>query len=397
MPEITSTTSDYRPPSDVLHDSEQRVLLDVPARVVFKVMLVASLFWLGLQALDQLTGLIIQIAIAAFLAVAADPVVRRMEARGIGRGRAVGIVMLVALLALGLIVAIFIPPLVEQGDRLIEGAPEIVTDIQDSGWYERLDREFGIVDRASEQAAELPSRVSAQLGTVLGVVAAGLFGTITILFLTVFLLLGGGTVVEGTVRVFPKLAERRWWSIIQGAYLGIAAYVGGAIVIALIGGTVVTLSALAIGLPYALPLGLWMMLLETIPMIGATIGAIPAVIVAFAAGGTWQGLVMIAIVVVYQQFENIVVQPRVQGKAASLTPLTVFLSVLIGSQLLGVLGALFAVPVAGVVLIFVRQLIQDQGSGELSVPTFAPGEAPPAPDVDDDGKPGVSDSSGDQI
>jgi predicted PurR-regulated permease PerM len=395
VPEITPTSSAYIPPSDQLHDSQQRVVLDVPARVVFKVMLVAGLFWLGIMALGELTGLIIQFAIAAFLAVAADPVVRRMERRGIARGRAVLVVMLAAIAALALVIAVFVPPLVSQGNKLVDNAPSIVTDVTHSGWYHELDRKFGVVDTASKQAAKLPGKVSSQLGTVVAVVVAGVFGTITIMFLTVFLLLGGGQVVEGTVRVFPKLAERRWWSIVQGAYSGIAAYVGGAIVIALIGGSVMTITAFALGLPYALPLGLWMMLLEIIPMIGASIGAIPAIIVAFVSGGAVQGIVMIAIVVAYQQVENIVIQPRVQGKAAALSPLVVFVSVLVGSQLLGVLGALFAVPVAGVLQIFVRQLIDDQGSADLTMPALAPHDLPDAPDVDDDGRPGITDPSGD--
>ncbi len=393
MAEITPTSAEYRPPSDVMHDSTQRVVLDVPSRVVFKVMLVAALSWLAINALAQLTGLIIQIAIAAFLAVAADPLIRRMQRRGIGRGRAVAIVMLAAFVAFTLVVSVFVPPLVEQGDRLIEATPDIISDVQDSGWYGRLDEQFGIVETASEQVERLPGIVSDQLGTVLGAVLAGLLGTLTIFFLTVFLLLGGGQVVEGTVRLFPQLAERRWWAIVQGAYSGISAYVGGAIVIALIAGSVMTISAFALGLPYALPLGLWMGLLVIIPMIGATIGAIPAVIVAFVAGGVWQGLVMSAIVIVYQQIENIIIQPRVQGKAASLSPFVVFLSVLVGSQLLGVLGALFAVPVAGVIQIFIRQLMQAQGSQEMSVPSIH-ADAPDAPDVDDDGVPGVSGPDG---
>jgi predicted PurR-regulated permease PerM len=86
----------------------------------------------------------------------------------------------------------------------------------------------------------------------------------------------------------------------------------------------------------------------------------------------------------------------VQGKAAALSPLVVFVSVLVGSQLLGVLGALFAVPVAGVVQIFMKQMIEDQGSHDLSMPALAPEDLPEAPDVDEDGVPGVSDESGEQ-
>ena len=97
---------------------------------------------------------------------------------------------------------------------------------------------------------------------------------------------------------------------------------------------------------------------------------------------------MLSVVIVYQQVENIIIQPRVQGRAAALSPLIVFVSVLVGSQLLGVLGALFAVPVAGVIQIFVRQIIHDQGSHELTVPALAPEDLPQLPDLDDDGAPG---------
>ncbi|MEO6867848.1 MAG: AI-2E family transporter [Gaiellales bacterium] len=396
MTETTPTQPSYSPKPIGATPEPNRVLLDVPARVVVKVLFIIALFWLASSALVQLSGLLIQISIAAFLAVAADPIVRRMARRGVARGRAVVIVMLASFGVLGIIIAMFVPPLVEQAGKLIDATPSIIDDITKSGWYEQVDERFGIVQTLSEQAEKLPAEVSDQIGNVLSGVASGLFGTITIIFLTIFLLLGGGQLVQGTVRVFPLLAERRWWTIVQGAYTGIAAYVGGAIVIAFIGGSVVTVSALILGLPYALPLGIWMGLLEIIPMIGATIGAIPAVIVAFAVGGTVEGIAMIIIVVVYQQFENIYVQPRVQGKAASLTPLIVFLAVLIGSQLLGVLGALFAVPVAGVIQIFIRQIIDERGNGSLVMPPLRPDDLPLAPDVDQDGQPGVAGPNGDQ-
>jgi predicted PurR-regulated permease PerM len=216
-------------------------------------------------------------------------------------------------------------------------------------------------------------------------VLAGVFGALTILFLTVFLLLGGGQVVRGLIRLFPKLTEPRWWSVIQGTYSGVAAFVGGMIIIALLGGTSVAIMSTILGLPYALPLGLWMMMLEIIPMIGATIGAIPAVIVAFVAGGTLDGIVMLVFIIAYQQIENILIQPRVQGRQAELSPLIVFVAVLVGSQLLGVLGALFAVPLAGVLQIIIKQIVQEQGSGDLELPDlFNPlesADATPSPDA----------------
>jgi predicted PurR-regulated permease PerM len=273
-----------------------------------------------------------------------------------------------AFVLMALAIAVFVPPLVEQGNRLIDAAPGIVDDVRSNDVYQEADRRFDVIDTLSDQAEELPGLVGDQLGTVVGKVLAGLFGALTILFLTVFLLLGGGQVVRGIIRLFPRLTEPRWWTVVQGTYTGVAAFVGGMIIIALLGGTSLALMAAILGLPYALPLGLWMMMLEIIPMIGATIGAIPAVIVAFVAGGTIEGIVMLGFVIAYQQIENIIIQPRVQGRQAELSPLIVFVAVLVGSQLLGVLGALFAVPLAGVLQIIIKQIVQEQGSGDLELP-----------------------------
>ena len=331
-------------------------------------MLLRGVLTLAVNVVLELRGLIVQVAIAAFLAVAADPAVRRLERRGIGRGRAVAAVMIGAFAFVAIVFAVLVPPLVEQGNRFIDAAPGIVEDTRDSRLFRDLDKQYDVVDRASEQAASLPGLVSDQLGTVFGAVAAGVLGTLTILFLVVFLLLGGGQVVEGTVRVFPKLAERRWWTIVQGAYSGIAAYVGGAIVIALCGGTVLAITAAVLGLPYALPLGLWMMLLEIIPMIGATIGAIPAVIVAFVAGGVVEGIVVLAFLVVYQQIENTIIQPRIQSHVVQLPGIAIFFSVLVGGELLGVLGALIAVPIASIVQIIVKQVLVASGRDQIELP-----------------------------
>ncbi|MCW2972303.1 MAG: hypothetical protein JWN72_576 [Thermoleophilia bacterium] len=390
----TTTTSTARVETQ-LEGAPTNVRIDVPAMVVAKLLFVVLAFALGVLILRELAGFLIQLAIALFLAIAADPIVRKLERAGIGRGRAIAIVMVTAFVAIGGALSVFVPPLVTQGDRLISNAPGIVRDARDSKLIDRLDRRFDIVDKATEEAGKLPKVVGKEVGSVVGAVVAGIFGAISILFLTLFLLAGGGQAARGTVRVFPRLAERRWWAIIQGAYTGISAYVGGAIIIALLGGASVALMAFILGLPYALPLGLWMMLLEIIPMIGATIGAVPAIIVAFVVGGPVKGIIMIAFIIVYQQIENIVIQPRVQGRAAALSPLVVFMSVLIGSQLLGVLGALFAVPVAGVVQIFMRQVIEQRGTEDMHLPALISGEPVSEGEIAADGPTDVSPADGD--
>jgi predicted PurR-regulated permease PerM len=362
-----------------------RVVLDVPARVVVKVLLVAAAFAVAVNVVLELRSLLIQLSIAAFLAISADPVVRRLGQRGVSRGKAVMLVMSAAFVVLALAISVFVPPLVQQGDRLISAAPGIVDDVRENDLYREADDRYDIVDTLSRQAERLPGLVGDQIGSLVGAVLASVFGALTIIFLTIFLLLGGGQVVRGLIRLFPKIAEPRAWSVVQGTYAGVSAFVGGMIIIALMGGTSLAIVAALLGLPYVLPLGLWMMMLEIIPMVGATIGAIPAVIVAFVAGGTVEGIVMLAFVIGYQQVENIIIQPRVQGRQAELSALFVFLAVLVGSQLLGVLGALFAVPVAGVIQIIARQVIDEQGSGHLELPdlfadaaTVEPPEVEPA-------------------
>lgn len=364
------------------------VQLDVPARVVVKTLVIAALVAFGVVLLLELRTLLLQLAVAAFLAVAIDPLVQLLHRRGLGRGRALAVVMLGFLGALAVLAAVLVPPLVDQGQQLDTAAPQIVEDLRRSALYERLNERFGIAEAATDQAERIPGIVSSELGTVLGAVLTGIFGTITVLFLTLFMLAGGRGTVQGIVQLVPRLAEQRWWSVVQGAYRAIGAYVTGALIIAVIGGSVVVVSCLVLDLPYALPLGLWMMLLEVVPLIGATIGAVPAILVAFAVGGQVDGLVMILIIGVYQQVENVLIQPRVQGKAASLSPLVIFVSVLTGAELLGVLGALVAVPIAGVVQIVLRQFVVRQGTTELELPALAP-DAPEAPDADGDGEPGV--------
>ncbi|MBC7462525.1 MAG: AI-2E family transporter, partial [Thermoleophilia bacterium] len=246
-PTATTTTSSTRAENQT-EGAPTNVRIDVPASVIAKMLFVVLAFVLGVLIVKALTGFLIQFAIALFLAIAADPVVRRLERAGIGRGRAIAIVMVTAFVAVGGALSVFVPPLVQQGDRLITNAPGIVTDARDSKLIHQLDKRFGIVNKATDEAGKLPKVVGEQVGSLVGAVVAGIFGALSILFLTLFLLAGGGQAARGTVRVFPRLAERRWWAIIQGAYTGISAYVGGAIIIALLGGGSVALMAFILGL-----------------------------------------------------------------------------------------------------------------------------------------------------
>lgn len=382
---ITSTADvgTAPPTSAIIARQRPQVSLHVPSRMVLKVLLLLTLFYAGVQILQQLAPFFLSLSVAAFLAVAADPAVRALQARGLGRGTSVAALMVALLLVLGVFVSLFVPPLVDQGNRIVNNAPQQIRDVRDNDTYQRFDQRFNVFDRAAEQLEKLPARVSSEIGTVLTAVLAGVFGTLTILFMMVLLLLSGGKLVEGTARLFPQIAERRWWTLVQGAYRSIGAYVAGTLTVAFVAGATLTLMLLVLGVPYPLPLGLWMLMFAIVPLVGATIGALPALVVAFAAGSMWKGLILLAFVVIYQQVENLYIQPKIQGKVVSLPPVVIFLSVLIGAQLMGVLGALFAVPVAGVIQIVLRQYLdeRDDTETEVELPPIAPDEAPGPPDV----------------
>jgi predicted PurR-regulated permease PerM len=145
--------------------------------------------------------------------------------------------------------------------------------------------------------------------------------------------------------------------------------------------------------PYIIVLGLFTFVLNFIPMVGATIGAIPAIAVVFFTNGAWAAAVVTAFIVVYQQLENSIIQPRIQGKVVNLPPIAIFFSVFIGSNIFGVIGALFAVPVASVIAIILDHWFAHTGRMSIEPPRLfdengyvirrgadLEAEAPPLPD-----------------
>jgi len=274
------------------YQKEKSVSVRIPAATVFKVLMITALVGGLAYLLILLSSLLLTVSVAAFLAIAADPGVRFVEQKlRLGRGAAVAAVMLGLTVLLAVAIAVFVPPLVTQGQKLVAAAPGAVNKVRHNAQIRKIDQRYHVVDKASKQAESLPGKVSKQLGSVVGAVLAGLVGSFTMMFLMVLFLLGGGQLTSSIAQVVPQLAERRWWSIVQDSYRSIGAYVAGTLLIAVIAGVAMLAALLALQLPFALPLALWMALLDIVPLIGATIGAVPALIVAFAAGGVVDGII----------------------------------------------------------------------------------------------------------
>jgi len=306
------------------------------------------------------------IFIALFLTLALNPAVDRLERRIKRRGIATGTVFISALVAVALVGWLFIPTLVDQVNNFAHQVPNYLDDItKGRGRLGFLQEKYHLVDKAREAldkggASKLFGISGTALALAKGVVTAVL-ATLTIIFMTFFMLLEGPKWVERFFLLLKPASRQRWQTVGHDIYRTVGGYVTGNLLISLIAGTLTAIVLAIMHVPYAIALGLIVAILDLIPLAGATIAAILVGAVAFLHSIP-AGIVVVAFFIVYQQVENHVLQPIVYGRTVQLSPLVVLIAVLIGAELAGVLGALAAIPVAGAIqVIFLDWLRHRRG------------------------------------
>ena len=218
------------------------------------------------------------------------------------------------------------------------------------------------------------ARVLGISGTALAVtkgVVTAVVATLTIAFLTLFMLLEGPAWVERLFSLLPEEKQPRWRKVGNDIYRTIGGYVSGNLAISLIAGVVTTAVLLGVGVPFAVALGLLVAILDLIPLAGATIAAILVSTVAFL-DSTTSGIIVLIFFIVYQQLENHVLQPIVYGRTVQLSPLVVLMAVLIGAELAGVIGALAAIPVAGTVQVLLVDWLEHRRARSGKPPGATP-------------------------
>jgi predicted PurR-regulated permease PerM len=299
--------------------------------------------------------------IALFLALALNPAVDRLERRLGRRGAATGVVSVATLVAIGLIGWLFIPTLVDQVNNFAHKVPDYLDDVtKGRGRLGFLQTKYHLVDKARDALREGgASKLFGLSGTALAVakgVVNAVLATVTIAFMTFFMLLEGPNWIDRFFSLLRPDQRRRWRAVGHDIYRTVGGYVSGNLLISLIAGGLTAIVLTIMGVPYAIALGLIVGILDLIPLAGATIAAIIVGTVAFLHSVP-AGIVVVGFFIVYQQVENHVLQPVVYGRTVQLSPLAVLISVLIGAELAGVLGALAAIPVAGTLqVIFVDWL-----------------------------------------
>jgi predicted PurR-regulated permease PerM len=258
--------------------------------------------------------------------------------------------------------------------------PAYIDQLRDSQLVQRLDREYELVDRLREGATDLLSGVAAPDTAVSAArrVVDGLFATISILVIAFLLSLYGARIRDWLVGTVRPGASARLMRVSEGMYRVISGYVAGALLVAITGAVAAAIFLTVVGVPYVPALAFWVGLMAMIPLVGSVLGAVPYVLVAFFSSSWQVGVASIVFFVVYQQIENHLVQPQIMRRTVRLNPLWVIIAVIAGAQLLGIVGALVAVPVAGMLQVALQEW------------TRAPGEAPPPEPPEPEPPPGAA-------
>jgi predicted PurR-regulated permease PerM len=341
-----------------LVDLRTRTILRVLG-VVIAVAVVLEVVWISRQVISWLL-------ISLFLTLALDPLVSWIERRAhVKRSAAIGIAYLIVTLAIVAIGWTFVPKLVDEVNGFVQALPGYVHDLTHGrGRLGFLERKYHVVEKVRAEVQKGgASRILGISGTALAVtrsVITIIAATVTIVFLTFFMLLEGRAWVERFYAVLPEHSQPRWRRVGNDIYRTVGGYVTGNLLISLIAGISITIVLLALGVPFAVALGLLVAVLDLIPLAGATVAGIIVVGVSFLHSVP-AGIIVAVFFIVYQQLENHFLQPVIYGRTVQLSPLVVLMAVLIGAALAGILGALVAIPVAGTIQVLLRDQLAHRG------------------------------------
>jgi predicted PurR-regulated permease PerM len=369
--------NNVRPGGDALPTMTPERVVDLRARTIFRVLAIAIAVAVMLEVVWIARHVIAWILIAVFLTLALDPLVGVIQRRArLGRGGAIALTYLVLILVIVAIGATFVPKLVDETNGFVQASPNYVHDLTHGrGRLGFLETRYHVVEKVRAQVKQggatkvlgLSGAALSATKSVITVIAA----TVTIVFLTFFMLLEGGEWVERCYSLFPEESRPRWRRVGHDIYKTVGGYVTGNILISLIAGASITIVLLVLGVPYAVALGLVVAFLDLIPLAGATVAGVIVTVVAFLHTIP-AGIIVLVFFIVYQQLENHWLQPVIYGRTVQLSPLVVLVSVLVGAALAGIIGALAAIPVAGAIQVLVRDQLSARRSA-AAVPAAPPG------------------------
>jgi predicted PurR-regulated permease PerM len=316
---------------------------------------------------------------AIFLATALSPVVNWL-ARRMKRGFAIALTYLGLLLVPILLISLIVPPLISEANNFADHVPQYADDVtnyvQKNKTLRSLNEDYDVTTKLKEEAAKLPNRLGGAAGTLrdigLGIVNS-LFALLTILVMTAFLLGSGRRWTDQIIRSRPPEQRERLRRSLDNISSAVSGYVAGALAIAFIAGTATFIVLTILGVPFAGPLAVMAGLASLIPLVGATIAAVLIGVVTVFSDFPTDTIIWTVWAIAYQQIENNLIQPQIQKRTVNVQPLITIFAVLCGGTLLGVVGAIAAIPIAASIQILLREYV------DLRTFSMRPHEQPPPP------------------
>ena len=328
----------------------------------FMVTIGALLALTMLQALASASAVFILIIISIFLAAGLNPAVMFFQNRGLNRGASVGAVMASVLLFVAAFIAIAVPPLIDQGNQLLDNAPALIKDLNNNAFINDLNNKYGVIDSLQTKIDSLIKDgqfAITAFGGVIGVgkaVVSGLVSTITILVLTLYFLASLPQVINIGLRFVPATRRDRVSKLTNAIVGRIGSFVGGQAIIAALAATFILIMGLVIGMPYPGPLAMVVLICGFIPLVGHFIGMSIVTVVSLTDSLTTAAIALGAYIL-YVQIENYVITPRIMRKSLAIPGLVTIIAALLGASLLGLVGGLLAVPIAAAVLLILDEVV----------------------------------------
>ena len=328
--------------------------------------------YLAWSLISALTTVISLVVVAGFFAVVLTPAVDALERRlGRGermrRGLATLAVFIVGVIVFGALGYAFARPIYDASTSFTKDLPHTIRDAENGkGEIGRWLKDIGAQQWAHDNLPKIRNSLGSVNGPVLKAgktVATGVVAILTILVLVFLMLIEGPKISAFLLGLLPEQRAERVRRVGSDAARAVTGYMAGNLLISVIAGSAIYIWLRAWFLPFALVLALWVAFADMLPLVGATLGAIPAVFVAFL-DSPGAGIATLVFFIVYQQFENHVLQTTIMAKTVKLNPLGVLLAVLIGVELAGLVGALLAIPAAGAIQVVARD-VWDQRRGRV--------------------------------
>ena len=315
-----------------------------------------------LQALASASAVFILIIISIFLAAGLNPAVLFFQNRGLSRGASVSAVMGSVLLFVAAFIAVAVPPLIDQGNQLLDNAPQLIRDLNNNAFINDLNNKYGVIDSLQSNLDSVIKdgqfAVTA-FGGVLGVgkaVISSLVSTITILVLTLYFLASLPQVINIGLRFVPTSRRDRVSKLTNAIVSRIGSFVGGQAIIAALAALFILIMGLTIGMPYPGPLAMVVLICGFIPLVGHFIGMSIVTVVSLTDSLT-TALIALGAYIVYVQIENYVITPKIMRKSLAIPGLVTIIAALLGASLLGLIGGLIAVPIAAAVLLILDEVV----------------------------------------